>query len=100
LIVEGKVRLSDNSDPSNVFIWLEGLNISTYTDEAGEFILNIPPPQFQPGGGMSGDFRLFYYVGNYKCTSSSVVIRDGYIDCGVGDVDSEGNVNEIIILTK
>jgi len=99
-IVKGKVRLSDNSDPGDVFVWFEGLNASTVTDEAGEFTLQIPPPQFQPGRGMSGDFRLFYYIANYEYAISSVVIRDGYIEYGTGDVDSEGNMNDIIVLTK
>jgi len=99
-IVKGTVRLSDNSDPSHVFIWLEGLNVSTVTDESGEFILQIPPPQSQPGGGMSGDFRLFAYVANYAFASLSVVIRDGYIQYDAGDVNSGGSLNDIIVLRK
>ena len=52
--IKGKVSLNDNSPPDNVFIWLEGFNISTYSDSQGNFLLQLPPASNQPGGGING----------------------------------------------
>lgn len=99
-IVKGKVRLNDDESPEGIFVWFEGLNISTYTDEAGDFTIQLPPPPSQPGGGLTGNYRLFYYVGNYGVTTSSIVIRNGRVVYGTADVDSEGNINETVVLNK
>jgi len=99
-IVEGKIRLSDNASPESIFVWLESLDISTYTDEEGAFSLQLPPLQSQPGGGLSGEYNIYYYVGNYALASSSLVLQDGSILREAGDVDSEGNIDETVVLRK
>ena len=99
-IVEGKVCLSDDSSPEGIFVWLEGLDISTVTDEEGAFSLQLPPVQSQPGGGLSGEYNIYYYVGNYALASSSLVLQDGSILTEAGDVDSKGNINETVVLRK
>lgn len=98
--VKGRIQLSDGASPDNVFVWLEGLNISTYTNDGGHFTLQLPPPQSQSGGGLTGDYRIFYYVGNYRITTSSVVIRNGSFEYGAGDIDTEGNIDGTKILQK
>ena len=99
-IVEGKVRLSDIASQGAIFVWLESLKISTYTDEEGAFSLQLPPLQCQPVGGLSGEYNIYYYVGNYALASSSLVLQDGSILYEAGDVDSEGNIDETIVLRK
>lgn len=98
--VKGKIRLSDGASPDSVFVWLEGLNLSTHTDDEGNFTLQLPTPQTQPGGGLTGDFRIFYYIGNYEIITSSVVIRNGSFEYGAGDIDTDGNINGTTILQK
>ena len=100
LSVSGTVRLGDGLDPSGTFIWLDGLDIHTTADASGNFTLELPPQQSQAGGGLTGDYRLYAYVGNYQFQSYSVVLRDGSIQYGVGDVDTNGRIPEIIILDK
>lgn len=100
LSVSGTVRLGDGLDPSGTFIWLDGLDIHTTADASGNFTLELPPQQSQAGGGLTGDYRLYAYVGNYQFQSYSVVLRDGSIQYGVGDVDTNGRIPEIIVLDK
>ena len=99
-IVEGDIRLSDNTSPGGVFVWLEELNISTVTDENGAFSLQLPPFQSQPGGGLTGDYNIYYYVGNYGLGSSSIALLNGSILHDAGDVDSDGDIKGTVILNK
>jgi len=98
--IKGKIQLSDGASPDSVFVWLEGFNLSTYTDGGGHFTIQLPPPQSQSGGGLTGDYRIFYYVGNYRIATSSAVIRNGSFEYGAGDIDTDGNVSGTKILQK
>jgi hypothetical protein len=98
--VKGVVRLDDGSTPDDVFVWLEGLSVSTRTDESGGFELTLPDPQTQPGGGLSGTYKIYYYLGNYGISSSSTVLSEGYFAHGEGDIDDDGNIRETIVLQK
>ena len=99
-IVTGQVQLNEESSPENVFVWLESINISTYTDKNGDFELQLPPPQGQPGGGLNGKYRLFYYIGNYKVKTSTVVIVNGEFVYGQGDIDANGNILKTVVMQK
>ena len=99
-IVTGQVQLNDESSPENVFVWLEGINISTYTDTNGNFELQLPPPLAQPGGGLNGSYRIFYYVGNYKIKTSSVMVVNGEFVYGQGDIDENGNILKTVVMQK
>ena len=98
--VKGKIQLSDNSTPVNVFIWLEGLEVSTYSNANGNFTLTLPAPQTQPGGGLTGDYMLYYYLGNYEYATSSVSIVDGYFRFGEQDIADNGSIKQTIQLQK
>jgi hypothetical protein len=69
LTVTGKVQLQDDPDPETIFIWLEGIQVSTYTNSKGEFTLELPAPQLQPGGGLTGSLKLYHYKGLFGIRS-------------------------------
>ena len=99
-IVKGTVRLNDGSDPGGVFVWLEQLDISTRTDSTGAFSLEIPAPQTQPGGGINGVYRLYYYVANYQIAASATAIVKGSFVYGEENIDSNGNIKPAIVMKK
>lgn len=97
LTVTGAVQLSDATLPEDVFVWLEGFNLSTITDSTGRFRLQLPSPETQPGGGVSGMFKIFYYVANYKFAVSIVAIVDGSFVYGEKAVDKNGRISRQIL---
>ncbi|MBC8185536.1 hypothetical protein H8E88_30995 [candidate division KSB1 bacterium] len=73
-------------------MWLEGFNINTWTDTFGDFRIKIPPREIQPGGGITGTFKLFFFVSNYKLDSATVVLQDGELQFSYGDFDDTGHM--------
>jgi hypothetical protein len=102
LIIKGMVELDHSDDPGGVYVWLEGLNVSTYTKSDGHFDLHLTSPATLPGGATAwnGEFKIYYYLVNYKYEFSSVLIRNGKVEYGKLDVDNKGSINKRIVLTK
>ena len=100
LNVSGTVKLNDGSAPDNVYIWLEGFDISTRTDKRGNFELTLPSPQLQAGAGLTGGYKIYYYIANYEYATSSVLIRNGRFEYGSKDLDKTGNISKTITLRK
>jgi hypothetical protein len=102
LVVRGNVELNNSSDNSGVYVWLEGLNASTYTKSDGQFELKLPSPASLPGGATAwnGVYNLYYYLANYEYEFSSVLIRNGKVEYGNNDVDISGNIKDRIQLME
>jgi len=108
LTISGNIKLNrlgnDNGvdDESGIFVWLEGLDVSTYTTPDGQFELQLSSPAILPGGATAwnGVYKLYYYVANYKYEYSSILIRNGKVEYGQSDVDDQGNINKIVQLTE
>ena len=99
--ITGQVALSDHIVPEGVFVWLEGYDVSTSTDENGVFVLALPPDLNQGGGiGQSGAFKIYFYVSNYAIKSVDVIIRNGEFVFGKADIDSEGIINQPVLIPK
>jgi len=49
--IRGQVLLNNDTDNSGVYVWLEQMGVSAYTNTDGEFLISIPPPASQGGGG-------------------------------------------------
>jgi len=99
-IIKGKISLSDNTSPENVYVWLDAFNIGTFTDADGEFVLTISKSSAQSDDGVSGHFYLYFYVANYSVDSASVALRKGVVQTGQGDINEDGEVNKPIELKK
>jgi len=87
--ISGRVELNDGASPEHVYVWLSGLDIATWTDEAGKFTVKLPPKSIQP---VSGTFRLYYYLANYLLAWSEVVIREGEFLYSQGDINNKGEL--------
>ncbi len=97
--ISGQVRFDSALAPEQVFVWLEGFDVATRTDKDGRFQLTLPPPTAQgASGGISGAFRLYYYVANYTLESTEVFTRDGLFVFDTDDIDAEGRVRQTILL--
>ncbi len=100
--ISGQVELLDSRSPEGTVVWLEGFDILTETDASGRFEFAIPPkisPNAQ-GSRVSGSFRIFFYMANYKLRTITAPVRDGEFVYGEGPLDSQGNIVEQIILTQ
>jgi len=102
LIIKGTIELDQSDDPGGVYVWLEGLNVSTHTNSDGQFELHLDSPSALAGGATAwnGEYLLYYYLANYDITTSSILIRNGKVEFGKRDVDNSGNINKKIILTE
>ncbi|MFQ5706322.1 MAG: hypothetical protein ACE5HO_02680 [bacterium] len=91
--IRGKVVLSPAASRKDIFVWLEGFNIGTRTDEGGNFQLLLPPPSSQSSGGVDGIFNLFFYLANYELATAEVVIQDGEFVFSKGDINQDGELS-------
>lgn len=99
--VTGKVALSDDIDPSLVYVWLEEIQVGDYTDEAGEFSIPMPPADVQDlGDGLSGDAHLYFYLSNYKIVKKIIRFVDGEIEKDQPLITQKGHLRETVILPK
>lgn len=100
LSVEGTVLLSDNIIPDQIYVWMEGIGLSTATDQQGRFKIELPSPKLQPGGGLNGIYNIYYFLGNYQLASSSTLLLNGQFELGNGAINSEGKIGKTIVLQK
>ena len=98
--LSGKVDVKNQNSPKKAFVWLEGFDIGTWTDDNGLFKIRIPPRRIQPGGGLSGSFKLYFYVSNYKLDSSFILIKTGELQLAHGNIDDEGELRRAVFLQK
>jgi len=99
--IKGRVQLRHDSDNSGVYVWIEQIAISAYTNSDGEFLITIPSPESQGGGGgIDGDLLMYFYLANYEMDSVTVLFLRGVPLVSKGDLDEKGNVARIIELSK
>lgn len=99
--LSGKVLLSHDFDNSGVYVWIEQIEVSAYTNSDGDFLITIPPPSIQGGGGgIEGDLIMYFYLANYKLDSAQVSFLRGVPVVSKGDLNEEGDVARIIKLSK
>ncbi len=99
-VIRGKVELSDQSNPDNVFVWLEDFDVHSRTDKNGYFQIILPSQEKQTGGGLNGIFNLYFYVANFALDSAEVVIQNGAVVCSQGDLNDKGELRETKHLSK
>ena len=98
--IRGRVVLSDYTRPDGVFVWLEGFDINTRTDEDGRFRITLPSSSSQPGGGLNGVFKLYFYVANYRLGSVAVVVLKGNVQDFESDIGEDGELRQTHVLSK
>ncbi|RMD94420.1 MAG: hypothetical protein D6813_02255 [Calditrichaeota bacterium] len=99
-LIKGKVRVND-ATPENVYVWLEGFNLSARTDNEGNFQIVLPPPSGQSSaGGVNGIFKMYFYLANYHLQSIELAVQDGEFLYSQGPVNSKGELNTPVFLTS
>ena len=99
--ISGQVLLSHEIDNSGVYVWIEQIEVSAYTNFNGEFLITVPPPAIQGGGdGIDGNLTIYFYLANYKLDSARVSFLRGVPLVSKGDLNEEGDVARIIKLSK
>jgi hypothetical protein len=98
--IRGKVELSSNLNPGNVYVWLKVLNISTRTKMDGSFELKIPPPSKQSGGGIDGIYDLYFYVANYQLDSLKIPFSGGNVLYSEAIINQDGELKPTIKLSE
>ena len=89
--ISGKVRLSTNEDPQDVFIWFEGFDMNTHPDENGNFEFSIPPPSAQnSSGGLTGVFNIYFYIANFSLVVKPIVFLNGDIAVEQTEINQQG----------
>jgi hypothetical protein len=99
-IVRGKISLSDNSSPHDIYVWMKDgeFELSARTNSAGDFSIQLPRTGIL--SGYNGTIRIYYYAGNYKINYSTVLIVDGKFEYDKYDITKEGFIKETVILYK
>lgn len=96
----GEVELNDRANPEGVYVWLENFDLGTFTNKQGKFSIVLPPPNVQSSVGVTGAFRLFFHLANYKLDSAWVVVRKGELEYSGGDLADDGTLSEPKYLIK
>ncbi len=95
--IRGQVQLLGDAAvrPNDVYVWLEGFNLGTRTDETGRFQVTLPPPATQNvAGGVSGFFRLYYYVANYDLEVTDLALENGELLLPKGELNESGELRQ------
>ena len=99
--ISGKVRFNDGMNPKNVYVWLEGFELDTYTNEEGQFSITLPPADSQGmDGGFSGTYYLYFYHPNYIVDSLYVILANGRLSGDQDYLNRKGNLNDTVVLKK
>ncbi|MFQ5754128.1 MAG: hypothetical protein ACE5HI_19235, partial [bacterium] len=93
--------LNDGASPEGVFLWLAGYNISTYTNQDGEFQVLLPPqPKQVSATGTVEHDTLYFYLANYLLETARVMIVDGEFFYAREDIDKDGKVRGPIVMQR
>jgi hypothetical protein len=88
--ISGKIGLSPGVSPESVYVWLGGTSLKTYTDNTGAFELTLPASGRVPPFNVTASFDLYFYLANYKLSSTPVFVEDGQFLYSRGDIGREG----------
>ena len=94
LLIKGRVTLEEDTDFSNIFVWLRGINAKTHSDADGSFSLQLPNPKSLPGGAFAwnGELPLYFYMDNFRIDSVMIFILNGEIKPNQENVSNSGEL--------
>ena len=97
--ISGVVVAENRASNTPVYIWIEDLDVSNYTDTTGSFSIDIPSLEAE-NGNFSGSVRVFYYIHNYIAHHSYLYITDGRLTSAQTDFDDDGSLLDTVKLKK
>jgi hypothetical protein len=98
--IRGRVELSDHASPDNILVWFSAFDISTRTDENGDFSLSLPSSSARPEGGIDGFYNLYFYAANYRIDSVQIPIFNGNVQYSNAMFNDQGELYQTIRLSK
>ncbi len=99
-IITGNVTLDNNIDNSNIIIYLEGLDIIAFSDQNGDFKIELSERQIQFNNNVTGLFKIYYYVANYQIEYATVLINNGVFVYDLYDLNGSGQLKTSYNLRK
>jgi len=97
----GKIVPEDETDPADVYVWIEGFNLGTFTDRAGSFTLRLPSPEAAGlGKNFSGLVAIYFYLANYQIDSTLIIFVNDHLDRDQSGIDEDGNFFRTFALKK
>ena len=94
--LSGKIVLESMNSDTKTFVWLEGFDIHTQTNDQGEF--SIVLNDFSKD--ISGSLNIYYFVHNYILDSTSINFVNGRLSGNQSQIDNDGSLLETIYLKK
>jgi len=81
---------------TRVFVWLEGFNIHTETNEEDEFIITLDDVI----DDISGPMKIYFFIHNYSLDSVTVNFTNSRLSSNQSYISSSGRLLETIYLKK
>lgn len=91
---------SDTTQMPRAYVWMEALDVGTFSEIGGTFKLSLPSPSSQPGGGFTGSSNVYIYLANFTLDSIRVVMHKGELIFERGSLNNMGQVEEDIVLNQ
>ena len=96
----GRIKVLGSRNGGQVYTWLEEFDVGTWTDSSGYFELKLPPAGTQSGGGLTGEFRVYYYIANFGLQTSRIYVEKGKLQYGKLSLDEKGAIRGEISLAQ
>ena len=95
----GIVNTDNNITNAPAYIWLEGLDIDTVTNDNNEFIIELNNTQ-TPNGNINGPLKTYFYLHNYRIDHATIYFTDGHFSDSQTDFSTDGELLEPVLLEK
>jgi len=97
--ITGKVSAQFLENHGDVYVWLEGADLLTQTQEDGSFSLSLPTPG-EAGAGtiVSGSYKLYFYLANYKLEFVTIEFLNGEIIENLAVIKKDGQLKKSVYL--
>ena len=97
--LSGIVSSEHNITNAPAYVWLEGLNIDTVTNDNNEFIIDLNSTQ-TPNGNINGPLKTYFYIHNYRIDHVTIYFTDGHFSDSQTDFSIDGELLEPVLLEK
>lgn len=99
--LRGEVAFHEGGPGHQVYVWLEGIELGTFTDKQGAFELVLPTDLSRNSNAPTNRLlKLYFYVANYSMRQRRVLIRDGQFVYDRGDVTKNGKLASQVVLKR
>ena len=95
----GIVNTDNNITNAPAYVWLEGLDIDTVTNDNNEFIIELNSTQTS-NGNINGPLRTYFYLHNYRIDHATIYFTDGHFSDSQTDFSTDGELLEPVLLEK